>query len=808
MSRRLTYALWPLILAVWLGLGASEGVWGASTKDSEEGERYYIVKDGDLQAVIVNVTGLLHPAAYDLNDHIERATGQRLPIVSAAEAERLPDHILRIVVGLSPNSTFARSLGLTLEGPEAFRVVTRDNYLFLLAGADTPDTAYWSVSYFLDHYLGVRWLWPGDVGTHVPRQSTIPVPEIDVTVVQELEMRLLHRDAVIQRLPLQQQREAREWFRRYRSGSRSPIRLGHCFRDWWDKYHRDHPDYFAYPPPGFQQMPPDRVKLNVGNPAVADRVVWEWQQAGAPDHWCVGPNDSAGFSISEESRALDNPPDQPVEEIWRGLANLSARYVRFWNSLLERMKPINPNVTLSAFAYTGYREPPPPHIRLHEGMVLGYVHTYWSQESWLGWQEAGAKLILRPNWWHMGAVAPHLPLHRQGEFFRFARENGMLGFSFDTLHGYWGTQGPLYYLIARLSVRPDLTVEDILDEYTSAFGAAAPAIREYLDFWEDFTYKAAYAPATGNELVQDPNGLYETLARTEGFPRQGLRGSWYVIPYLYTDELLDQARAILKRAEQMARDDDEYVKARIQFLWDGLEHLELTREVIRYGYEKTRPEGATLDEFRALREKLNKMRKELTTRHVIWGPQADAQEETRGIPTTEERTRGWVAPPPSPETMADGGLLPNTNFELVDEEGIPAGWEPRGGARMNEDVVILRGAGPGGQNVVRVTDTSTTRSYGLQSERVSVVPGGRYVASVWGRVEPGGQGRLFLQFYDESGRQLASYPAATARHDDWALISIDRDAPEGAATARIALDVAKQRVGTFYFFGPSLREVK
>src|SRR5207247_2729133 len=42
----------------------------------------------------------------------------------------------------------------------------------------------------LDRYLGVRWLWPGELGTFVPRKSTIESAILDETVAP----RLLSRD--------------------------------------------------------------------------------------------------------------------------------------------------------------------------------------------------------------------------------------------------------------------------------------------------------------------------------------------------------------------------------------------------------------------------------------------------------------------------------------------------------------------------------------------------------------------------------------------------------------------------------------
>src|SRR5690606_6491202 len=133
------------------------------------------------------------------------------------------------------------------------------------------------------------------------------------------------------------------------------------------------------------------------------------------------------------------------------------------------------------------------------GMVLQVVDSYTDEarDNWNKWYEAGAKLQLRPNWWHTGAAAPHLPLHKAGEFFRFTRDHAMIGFDFDSIMGHWGTQGANYYLIARLAARPDLSVDEVLAEYASAFGAAAPAILDYLRYWEAFTDRAAYNVSAG-----------------------------------------------------------------------------------------------------------------------------------------------------------------------------------------------------------------------------------------------------------------------------------------------------------------------
>jgi len=576
-------------------------------------------------------------------------------VVSAAEASALPEHIVRIVVG---PGRLTRSLGIDPKEllPEEYRIKTTGNHL-VFAGHDiaaspgawgsavprSPATLY-AVCHFLDRRLGVRWLWPGDLGTYVPARKTIVVPPMDVRARPRLELRKLRTplryrdlagkaklipDSLAARLSM----ESNLWKYHHMMGRRSGFRFGHAFRDWWELYGRKHPEFFAVPPPGYKQPypSPERVKLCVSNPAVARQVISEWTRAGSPDNWNVCPNDDRGFCIGPRCRALDGVPHQDIIDIWYGDGvNLTGRYVTFWNRLLRRMKRINPRATLSTYAYGAYRQPPAK-VTLEDGIALEIVDTYGARERWRKWQAAGARLFLRPNWWHVGAGAPHIPLHKMGEFFRFAYEHSMLGFDFDSILGYWAAQGPCYYLIARLSARPDLTVDDVIDEYVSAFGAAAPAIREYLDYWEKYADKCAYPIPAGTPVRQDRKGLYEQACRKHKLPSHPLQGSWRVLPYLYKDDVIDKAFDILNKADELNRQDDETVRARIRFLRDGLVHLRLVRDLVALVYGRRSPGADGRKIIASKMADLQKLRARLTARHVVWGEVANRIERDRNI---------------------------------------------------------------------------------------------------------------------------------------------------------------------------------
>lgn len=594
----------------------------------------YLVRDGHARSVIIRQSDSVGKEAIEeFHNQVKKATGVSLPIMDANELEsyKLPIGYTRVLIGPGALTDSLGIRGSDLE-KEAYRIVKQGQDLAML-GANNMTTLY-AVSYFLDKYMGVRYLWPGETGTYTPEKSTIKVPDVDVVQRPALDRRRLRAS--------NSSAEVQSWLGMHMMGSRSEYSFGHAFTTWYGKYGKDHPEYFAQPPKGKVQEIPEYIKLDISNETVDEAIIEEWKAAGKPDNWNVSPNDgSSGYCVSPGCLAMDDRPNQSIDLIWSGKANLTTRYVKFWNRLLDKMRAIQPNVTLTTYAYDSYKEPPEAGgVKLRDGMIIGIVDTFQAYEQWRGWYKTGAKLFLRPNWWISGAVAPNLMLHATGNFFKFAQANGMSGFDFDSIMGHWGTQGINYYLIARLSVRPELSVDDVIAEYTSAFGKAEPAIKDYIQYWEKLSVETAYNVDAGNVVSINPQGRFETVVRQNNLPSSPLSSGWYTLPYLYPNEVLDQAKSILSRAEQLASGHADTI-SRIALLRDGLRHVELTRDVVRYGYEKTRPQGATLEQFTRMSAELDHFRREIAKRHVIWYDALVAEEARRDIPTVPARTRGW-----------------------------------------------------------------------------------------------------------------------------------------------------------------------
>jgi hypothetical protein len=371
---------------------------------------------------------------------------------------------------------------------------------------------------------------------------------------------------------------------------------------------------------------------------VAKEIVHTWEIAGMPDFWDVTPNDGSGFCTCDNCRALDqkfgdvsytkeqiwSPPpypplDNPGDSVTGLYVSLSDRYVWFWNQLIHAMREKKPDVKIGVYFYSAYRNPP-KNLKLEEGIVGKIVHGY-NFSFWEQWWEAGARETgLRPNWWHVGACGPHLPLHTVGRYLEQARSAGMILIDMDSMKEFWATQGPYYYLVARLIARPDLSAEEIIQEYCDAFGPAAGDIRRYLDFWEEYHKKVAYNIPAGGMLSQDPGGFYESISLEKfGTVMHPLSGHWKTLPFIYTPEIIGQGKAILDQAMEKAVTKETH--DRIEFLKDGLVQVILTSALIE-APESNKPEEM---------KKLLDFNKEMQKKHGYWCNTGISTMKSRGV---------------------------------------------------------------------------------------------------------------------------------------------------------------------------------
>ena len=151
-----------------------------------------LVEDGAPAVAIVlpaNAERIAAYAADELAYHVEKASGARLEILK--EPLDQPLDLPAVYVGATQA---ARDAGIDPQGLASEEAVLRslDGNLFIV-GNDGPGDALsygnthsgtlWGVYEILERWLGVRWLWPGELGEFIPHTSDVRIPQLDESCV-------------------------------------------------------------------------------------------------------------------------------------------------------------------------------------------------------------------------------------------------------------------------------------------------------------------------------------------------------------------------------------------------------------------------------------------------------------------------------------------------------------------------------------------------------------------------------------------------------------------------------------------------
>lgn len=580
-------------------------------------------------------------AARVLRDHIKQMSGAELPIRAENVILGAPEQAW-ILVG---ESKLAEKLGLTSKGLGAGGIhLSAKGQVVALFGTDArtpadPHGTRYAVTTFLEDKLGVRYLWPGDLGKVVPRRETVAVADFQYRFTPSLAQRRIRNMGYHDRIQVgldrlgftkgdyerlraeaeRSQTESPDWFSWHRLGGTLNIHGGHAFGHLWAKYGKDHPEWFALQPDGTrdQSRSPDRARLCKSNidliAAIAKEKIEELTRNPSLLGVSVGPNDGGrtSFCSCPKCEALDSPKGRKIM-LWdftKGSlrefehVSLTDRMVYFWNGIAEQVAKVHPDKLLVVDAYSAYAAPPVER-KLHPNLVvrfapLGYGEEDYRQESlrdWDGWSKAAKRIYFRPNLMLAGRRdgMPLLYVHKFAKDFRYLADHSMMGTDFDACCHNWATQGLNYYVVARLHWNPEQDVDALVDDYCQAgFGPAAKSVRRYFDGLEGMMNEAATKKAKPSTVFHD-----KALA--------GLRKE-------------------LEQAQRDAGSDATFAK-RIAFLELGLRWTEIEARAHAFLTDPKVDKAAarkTLDErFALMRELFQKTPLALNVAYISWGEDA------------------------------------------------------------------------------------------------------------------------------------------------------------------------------------------
>jgi len=547
-------------------------------------------------------------AAEELEFHLKKALG--LEIVIAAD-EAIPSgkdvyfYLGACTVnrkGILNSNTFS---------PNSYVIKASGNSC-AIAGNDTEGTVFekvdasytrcgtlFGVYHFLEKELGVLWLWPGDSGTYVPRREYFVMREQitrGVPAISAARWRPSPGGRSSWPTPDNYDRyhaELSRWLRRQRFALAYSLDYGHAFTGFWKEYGKDNPNFFAQRPDGIR-APLDSavslVQMCVSEPLLHRKVVELWNKNRTAEKPWVNANENDKRAIDpscqcDRCRALDPKqkdfisisPDlvQSISKSETKTWSLSDRYARFYLAVQEEARKIDPAAIVCGGAYADYVLPP-RETRLNSNIVLRFVpdtDTFMPGGTSLkhqadllamgrGWLDAGARIMLRPNYTLLGHNYPVHYAERYADFFQTLFRQGVTEVDMDSLSGQWGSQSFTLYMIGRLINSPEMTVSKIIEEYTGAFGPAASAVRRYIEYW-----RVHYDSISDGQRKASLTGNY-----AENFVRGGHS--------LYSTAVIKAAENILTEADAAASGDSATAE-KVRFLKLGLEHVRLTAEAAR-----------------------------------------------------------------------------------------------------------------------------------------------------------------------------------------------------------------------------------
>ncbi len=568
-------------------------------------------------------------AVKELARYIEKIAGAK-PQILVGPVDPTPDSA--IWVGSHPDlAEIFPGVNLEFTYPEEILNLCNGRHLLIagrdrMAGTNQIEAGTANAVYtFIQKYLGVRWFWPNQLGLDIPKNETISFASFDYRFHPIFRQRTLYPG------------RAPEWdrFQRIRLNSYA-FRGGHAYTDWWEKYHEEHPDYFALQPDGtrdFSTHPKD-AKLCVSNPKVAEQWLANAEEKLREDPTLLmlsaTPNDGPGFCTCENCRAWDHPDGTQI----MGQVAMTDRYVRYWNSLAQGLQDRFPGreVYVGAAAYSTYRTPPVA-ATLEDNIAMCYVGhfpladdevTQSEKDAWLAWaKQAAGGMVFRPNLFHYSGGwlgLPTLALQRTIKDFRFLAENKCVGLEVDTLPHCWATQGAQFYLMIQLAYDPLQDGQAVLqDFYQRGFGPAAKAIEQYC-----------------NVMEQAHEEILKKIKHSGAFARQATD----VYREVYTDELLNQARQWMDQAATLAVDGPEVYQQRVAFYRTGYDFVQLQVEIMRTMARVRESQGkdtVAVQKAIALCEQRNAMQKEnwFGARYFPWFHESRRLDDYMGPPSEE-----------------------------------------------------------------------------------------------------------------------------------------------------------------------------
>ena len=394
---------------------------------------------------------------------------------------------------------------------------------------------YHAVYMFLEDNLGVRW--PNRLQAVYEKRNPVVITRLEDSFKPVFNLRTIRNQGV--------------WSSRLRCGGFDRPEYGHAFTNWWRKYGKTHPEYFALnygrrmpatlsmgkknggDPLDIAQALASRklgeiIALCVSSDAVVDRIIENWKKT-KPLYINICEND-APDNLSchcENCMALDVLTPAQQKDWTHALAD---RYIVFANKVLARAREYRKDVKVSMYAYNASQDAPKK-VKPDPAVVIGIVPTDFTMagiEKYVGsWKKMGLNTFYyRPNRHHYYDIT--LPCGYEEHFYnvmQYLIKQNAIGFDYGAA-AIGGKKARFLnphldlsnYILCKTMQDPGKSFDYWMDHYVSAYGKAAPEVKKYFAYWRQEVWEKRIrdnvtAITAKGKVFNYGRGLYWTLGK-------------------------------------------------------------------------------------------------------------------------------------------------------------------------------------------------------------------------------------------------------------------------------------------------------
>ena len=452
--------------------------------------------------------------ATEMTGYLNRVFGRKYTLKKFTPADRTKPGIF---IGVRPEGV---NIGADEKKEFCGRHVT-DTQLYLFGNRDAKKlkgTAF-SVYDFLEQECGVRWLWPGELGTVAEPMKPIRLKTGTRIFVPVFERRMTNSYHYgVNYMSAEDRRDLYRWMDHQKVGESlfsSQSGFQHAFGHLMtrEQYGKEHPEYFALVSPRLwvgdpkpdkptRRSDPNRPgswQLCTSNPEVRRIIAEKLAEPKDGLIRSISPNDGYGFCECAECTKQDGKP-RPLHK--HGIPDLTNRIYNFAGDIARQVKKLNPNAKIGMFSYSIFSGVPDDKIDFPGNMYLAtcYMIAFLSDEELAelenhlrGLAATGARIIARESWGnHYIMDYPVLhsrKIERDLKLLHKLKAAGVYG----EIGKCFGARATDIYVVQKMTWDPTLNRDDILRDFClKGFGPkAGPVMMEFFNRQEDQVEKIA-----------------------------------------------------------------------------------------------------------------------------------------------------------------------------------------------------------------------------------------------------------------------------------------------------------------------------